>query len=305
MRLGNFDPELGFLKHWTAAMGYSASQENFFSLLPESRPPWAQFVFSASTQGLLVALLLWVRLLHPEVLLAPEHTFRSVQLVSTPVPVNHEPQPPRVLAQPALVAHLDPPTDALRLPAPQPRPPVRMEDVPVPTVSIAVKKPDVIPVDMKPAIPKPPVRINVFSQGSSQAPTIARAPSQVQTGGFGDPNGIPAKANSGKAVNIAQAGSFDLPSGPGYGNGTGGAKGVRGAVASSGFGNSVGTGDNTQRVSASPGTVQQTGFGDAAPVLASGHSHSAETAATRMVPAEILSKPTPTYTEEARNLRIQ
>ena len=124
---------------------------------------------------------------------------------------------------------------------------MKVEDDPAPTVRIAPKKPDLLPVNSAPVIPKQAVKTNVFSTGSSAAPTIARAPSQVQTGGFGDPNGIPAKASQGKAVNIAARGSFDLPSGPGYGNGTGGAKGVPGVVVSSGFGNGTATPDNRPR----------------------------------------------------------
>ena len=51
-------------------------------------------------QAPVVALLIWVRLLYPSVVSPPEHTFRSVQLVSTPVPVNHQPQPVRHLRSP-------------------------------------------------------------------------------------------------------------------------------------------------------------------------------------------------------------
>jgi TonB family protein len=143
--------------------------------------------------------------------------------------------------------------------------------------------------------------MNTFSTGSSATPTIARAPSQVQTGGFGDPNGIPAKAGQGKAVNIAATGSFDLPSGPGSGNGTGGAKGVPGVVASSGFGNGTATTENRPRAN----TVQASGFASAdVPAAPTVRSHAAESAA-RAIPAEILSKPTPIYTQEARNLKIE
>ena len=118
------------------------------------------------------------------------------------------------------------------------------------------------------------MKTNVFSTGSSATPTIARAPSQVQTGGFGDPNGIPAKASQGKAVNIAALGSFDLPSGPGYGNGTGGAKGVPGVVVSSGFGNGTATPANRPRAA---GTVQPSGFASAdVPAPPTVHSHAAE-----------------------------
>jgi TonB family protein len=281
-------------------MSYSASQESLFSLLPKARTPWSEFVFSTGAQVVAVAFLVWVRLLYPTVVSPPDHSFRSVELVSTPVPVNHQPQP---LPQKALlVANLDPPTTALRLPAPQPKTAVKVEDAPVPTVSIAPKKLEPLPVNSAPVIPKQAVKTNVFSTGSSATPTIARAASQVQTGGFGDPNGLPAKANQGKAVNIAALGSFDLPSGPGYGNGTGGAKGVPGVVASSGFGNGTATADSRAHAQAS---VQQSGFGDAdVPAPPTVRAHPAE-ATARVVPAEILSKPTPIYTQEARSLRIE
>jgi TonB family protein len=287
-------------------MGFSASQPAPFSLLPQARRPWREFVFSFGTQGLAIAVFVCVPLLHPELLRPPTHDYHVVVgLVPTPAPVNHAPQPLRVLPQKTvLVARLDPPPTALRLPAAQPKP-KRAEDAPAPEVSIAPKKLDSLPPTAGPIIPKQLVRTNTFSTGSSAPQTIARAPQQVQTGGFGDPNGVPAKANEGKAVNIAALGSFDMPSGVGSGNGTGGANGVKGVVASSGFGNGVATGDGSGRVSASRGTVRQAGFGDSdVPAPPTVHSRPAETAA-KMTPAEILSKPTPIYTSEARSLHIQ
>jgi len=284
-------------------MSYSASQEPLFSLLPKARTPWTEFVFSTGTQALAIAFLAWVRLLYPTVVSPPEHTFRSVQLVSTPVPVNHRPQPLPELPKPTVVARVEAPDNALRLPAPRAKAPAKVEDVKAPTVSIAAKKLDPLPLNSAPLIPKQAVKTNVFSTGSSATPTIARAPSQVQTGGFGDPNGIPAKAGQGKAVNIAARGSFDLPSGPGYGNGTGGAKGVPGVVASAGFGNGTATGNSRARVSTS--AVQSGGFASAdVPAAPTVRSQSAEPA-SRALPAEILSKPTPIYTQEAKTLRIE
>jgi len=285
------------------AMGYSAPQETLFSLLPKTRTPWTEFVFSSGAQALLVAFLIWMRVLHPTFITPPEHTFRSIQLVSTPVPVNHQPQPVRHLQSPPVIAKLDPPVEALRLPAPQPKPRVKVEDTPAPTVSITPKKLEPLPVNA-PVIPKQGVKTNVFSTGSSATPTVALAASKVQSGGFGDPNGIPAKPNQGKAVNIAAAGSFDLPSGPGSGNGTGGAKGVPGVVASAGFGNGTAIADNRVRPAAQR-TVQQGGFGDAdvaAPPTV--RARPAEVAA-RVVPAEIIYKPTPAYTQEAKGLKIE
>jgi TonB family protein len=281
-------------------MGSAVPQSGLFSLLPERKPPWIEFTFSTGTQALVVALFVWVSLLHPEVLSTPEHDYRVVTLVSTPVPVNHEPQP---LRKPIVVARAESRPEVLHVPAADPKP--RVEDVPAPTVKIASKKLDPLPLANKPVIPRQLVKTNVFSTGSSATPTIAKAPSQVQTGGFGDPNGVPARATDGKPVNIAQFGSFDLPAGGGYGNGTGGAKGARGVVASSGFGNGVTTGDNSGQVSASRGTVRQGGFGDAdVPAPPTVRSRPAE-AAAKTIPAEIVSKPVPIYTDEARSMKIQ
>jgi TonB family protein len=283
-------------------MSSSVSQETLFSLLPKTRTPWTEFAFSAGAQAIAIALLVWVRMVFPAIVSSPQRTFHSFQLVSTPVPVNHQPQPLRELPRPVLVANLDSTINALRLPLPQPKAPVKVEDDSAPTVRIALNKPDPLPLNSAPVIPKQAVKTNVFSTSSSATPTIARAASQVQTGGFGDPNGVPAKANQGKLVNVAALGSFDLPSRPGYGNGTGSAKGVPGVVASSGFGNGTATAESRVRVS---GTVQPSGFASAdVPAPPTVRSHPAETAA-RVVPAEILSKPTPAYTQEARTLRIE
>jgi TonB family protein len=123
----------------------------------------------------------------------------------------------------------------------------------------------------------------------------------VQTGGFGDPNGVPARTTQTRAVNIAQAGGFDLPTGPGYGNGTGGANGARGVVASAGFGSGVAV----QTRSSPRGTVHQAGFGDAdVPAPPTVQARPAAPTA-KITPAEIISKPSPIYTPEARAKHIE
>src|SRR5712671_7709801 len=286
-----------------STQGFSARSQSLFSLLPESKAPWTEFAFSFGTQSVAIALLLGVRLLQPSVLETRDNNYRAIQLVPTPAPVNHQPQPVRLLHEPVTVARLDPAPEALRLPVAQPRP--KTEVAPAPEVRIAPKKLDPLPPNVTPVIPRQAVRTNVFSTGSSAAPTIARAPQKVQTGGFGDPNGIPAKASEGKAVNIAQFGSYDLPAGPGKGNGTGGANGVRGVVASAGFGNGVATGDNSGRISASRGTVRQGGFGDADVVTPSQAKSKSPEPLSKTVPAEITFKPRPVYTEEGRRLKVE
>lgn len=272
-----------------------------FSPLPKWKAPWHQFVLSYGVQAVIIAILVWIPVLHPEILEPPKKDYHAIELVPTPVPENHTPQ--RQLPRPVLQAKLDPPpSSAMRLPAPQPQPKPKLEDAPVPEVKIAAKKLDQVPTST-PAIPKQIVRTNIFSTGSSAPQTIERPPQQVQTGGFGDPNGVPARATQTRAVNIAQSGGFDMPTGPGYGNGTGGAKGVRGVVASTGFGGGVAVG-NARTSSAA--TVRSAGFGDAdVPAPPTVQSRPAPSAAAKLIPAEILSKPVPIYTDEARSKRIE
>jgi TonB family protein len=248
-------------------------------------------------QALAVALLIWMRFALPAVVSPPAQNSHLVVLVNTPPPVNHRPQPV-VRIQAPLIASLD--SSALRLPAPQPKRAAKAEEE-APPVNIAPKKVEPLPINSAPIIPKEAVRTNVFLAGSSATPTVARAPAQVQTGGFGDPNGIPAKVGQSKPANIAAVGSFDLPSRPGNGNGTGGAKGVAGVVASSGFGSGTAIADSRPRPQT---TVQSTAF-SSADVPASPTVRTRPAEAARSVPPEILTKPIPNYTQEARNLRIE
>lgn len=273
-----------------------------FSSLPKWRAPWSEFFLSYGTQAVIIAILVWIPVLHPEILEPPKKDYHAIELVPTPVPVNHEPQ--RQLPRPVLAAKLepiDPPPTALRLPAPAPQPKPKVEDAPAPEVKIAARKPEPIPATNAPVIPRT-IKTGDFSTGSSAPQTIQRAPEKVQTGGFGDPNGVPARTTQTQAVNIAQAGGFDMPTGPGYGNGTGGANGARGVVASTGFGNGVAVGSARTTTA---GTVKQAGFGNADVPAATVQSRAAQSAAAKVVPAEILSKPTPIYTDEARTKRIE
>ncbi|MFL6444440.1 MAG: energy transducer TonB [Candidatus Sulfotelmatobacter sp.] len=268
-----------------------------FSPLPKWRAPWHEFVLSYGVQVVVIGILIWIPVLHPEVIEGPKKDYHAIELVPTPVPVNHEPQ--RQLRTP-VIAKLEPPPAALRLPAPQPK--LNAEVPRPPEVKIAEKKLEPVPTPA-PVIPKQIVRTNVFSTGSSAPQTIEKAPEKVQTGGFGDPNGVPARTTQTRAVNIAQSGGFDMPSGPGSGNGTGGANGVRGVVASTAFGSGVATGNAR---SSGQAAVHQAGFGDAdvaAPPTV--QSRPAAQAAARIIPAEIISKPVPAYTPEARSQRIE
>ena len=255
--------------------------------------------------------LAWVGVLHPEVLAPPKHDYHAIALVTTPVPVNHQPAPVRVFKHPEVTPPkpspepVTPPVEALRLPPEVRHTRVVQNDPPAaPKIDMAANKMPQLAANA-PVIPRHLVKTNVFSTGSSATPTLAAAPKNVQTGGFGDPNGVPAKESHGKPVNIASLGSYDLPTGPGYGNGTGGAHGARGVVASAGFGNGIATGDGSGNSNTTRGTVRAGGFGDAEPVATTSNRAKPAETAPRMTPAEIVSKPTPVYTEEARKQRIE
>jgi len=272
-----------------------------FSLLPHKRPPWTQFLISLGTHSAAIFVVLWVGVVHLQVL--PQAPDRHYVPLVTSIPANLKPAPIRVIKSPTLV---EPSPEALRLPA-EVRREKQAEALPVaPKVVMAATQPEPLPTNA-PIIPRQLVKTDVFSTGSSAKPTIAAVPQKVQTGGFGDPNGVPSTENSGKPVNIAQLGSFDQPSGLGNGNGTAGAKGARGVVASAGFGNGTAIGDGTGTVNTTRGNaiVQHAGFGDAVPVVVPIRTKHAENAASKTLSAEIISKPSPIYTDEARKLHIE
>jgi TonB family protein len=281
----------------------SQASQLTLGLLPETRAPWEKFVFSYGVQSLVLTFFVVAALLHPEILVMPVHDYHFVSLVNTPPPVPQKPAPVRNFPTPKIAEMVTPRPEALRVPAELRPPKKEVPEVQAPKVELAAKL-EPIP-DVKPAIPKQLVRTNVFSTGSSATPTMAANPQKVQTGGLGDPHGVPARENNGRPITIAQFGSFDMPAGPGYGNGTGGAKGARGVVASAGFGSGVATGDNSGRVSASRGTVRQGAFGDADVVTAPQPRSRVPEPVVKTIPAEITFKPRPVYTEEGRRLKVE
>ena len=277
------------------------SESALFSLLPSKRPPLIQFSLSLLTHSLAIFAVVWLGVLHLEILPQPESSYRFIPLLTKP-PVSLKPASLRVIS-PAVI---NPKLDSLRLPLEARREKQATEFPVAPKVAMATAKPEVLATG-QPPIPRQLVKTNVFASGSSATPTLAAAPARVQTGGFGDPNGVPARENNAKPVNVAQVGSFDLPSGPGYGNGSAGERGTRGTVASAGFGSSTATGDGSGSKNATRGNglVKPAGFGDVAAIAATTHPKPIENAALKTVSAEIISKPNPVYTEEARKLRIE
>jgi TonB family protein len=135
-------------------------------------------------------------------------------------------------------------------------------------------------------------------------PVTAKRPTEkVQTGGFGSPEGLPGRASDESARNVPKLGSFGLPVGPGVGNGTGGYHGIQGVVTTVGFGAGlagVGTGRGTPAPPITTGGFEKMNLAASLPAKSLPVPPPSD-----IQPVEIISKPTPVYTEEARQLRIQ
>ena len=141
--------------------------------------------------------------------------------------------------------------------------------------------------------------------GSSVTPTVNAAVQKVQTGGFGDPNGLQGTGKQGAKLYAAQTGSFEMPAGPGQGNGSGGAKGIKGTVASADFGNGIATGGNGDGRSNGRGSGVATGGFGSEQVVHGGPKIVAADSGPPTSSVEITYKPQPVYTDEARSLKLE
>jgi len=275
--------------------------------LPDNRIRRSAFAISSSVQLALAVVLISLPLFFPEHLslrMVYQVTPVEAPLTEVPVraehPVAHpksEPIPVRPV-EPIRVAKLFAPQPLI---APKPKAPERRNsDAPKLDPVLAPAKFNISMAE--PERPREPVKTGLLNTGSSAEPTLKAAAEKVQTGGFGDPQGFAGGAPDAKHGNVARVGSFELPSGPGYGNGTGGASGARGTVASAGFGNGVAT---PAAVTGPRGAVQSGGFGSVEITPAAKSSPKQSEEAPAIQPVVILSKSNPVYTVEARKLGIE
>ncbi len=219
---------------------------------------------------------------------------KQIPVTAPPIPkVVHPPLPVPEVKQP----ETPPPVLAKAEPVkPIPQPPV-VKPVEKPVVALNNFSAPNVPA---PAPPKPTVKTDVFANAPVKHPTVEAQ--KVQTGGFGDENGFRGQTTETTALNAPKLGSFDKASGPGNGNGSGGAKGAPGVVANAGFGSQVAASGNGTTPG---GGVRSGGFGDAHTALPGGGAPAKGNAAAAMVPVEVLDKPQPQYTSEARDLKIE
>jgi TonB family protein len=231
-----------------------------------------------------------------EVQLPPKPPVIRARALPKPPPLEEPPQP-----EPVRVAKLIAPRPFAALkPKPVEVPEVKPPEVPRINQALTEAKFEAPP---EPVRPREPVKTGNLATGSAAPATVNKPIDQVQTGGFGDPKGLPGDSNPNKRANIGHFGSPALPPGPGYGNGTGGANGVRGTVASSGFGNGVAIAP-TSPAGPARSSVQSGGFQTASADAVAPKPKQADTVSA-VQEVIILDKPKPLYTDEARNLHIE
>jgi len=262
-------------------------------LLPEGKKRWGSFGAGLGLECVALTALIILPLLMPQKFEAVQHYW--VTPLETPVIEAWKPQPPPkpvVVKKEVIKPVVKPPEPkVVEIPKPKIIDPVISSPV-VKRTQRTVKAPDM--TEVAKAFPDPTPTL-----GSSALPTLRKPRAEVQTGGFGDPNGVPTNNRTDHNVNIAQAGGFDMPTGPGKGNGTGGAKGAQGVVASTGFGNGIASGSPG---GGGHGVVQQGTF-DVKVADAPKVRQTAASSNTK--PVDILFVPKPAYTDEGRMKKIE
>jgi TonB family protein len=277
------------------------------AMLPEGESRWQRLGVSAIAQIVILTFFVALPLFFPERL----KTALNMQVVPLAMPVTEVPvAPPPATPKPKVAPAPKPVVvEEVKLNPKQPHIFLQQKVLKPKVEKLEVKAPDLAPAPVleakfidntnQPKRPREEVKINNLNSGSAAAPTVNMAVQKVQTGGFGDPNGLPGKGNPNKTTNVNRLGSPALPGGPGYGNGTGGDKGVRGVVASTGFGNGVANPPQSGK----QGVVQSSGFADQTVVADAPKKKAAADSGTSQV--DILSKPRPQYTAEGRALKLE
>ncbi|HTR25039.1 MAG TPA: energy transducer TonB [Terriglobales bacterium] len=281
------------------------NREFKLGILPEKKWDWRTFAASYGFVTACAAFLCFFGIFMPDTLkiamnyhvteIVPRPSLRSEKIRKLPPKVQAKLLPPdRTFEAPKIIV----PREVVT-------PKVKPQEVEPPKVAMN----NFMPAALKttPGGARPMLIHTGDFQGSSVTPTVNAPIEKVQTGGFGDPNGLKPNANSkpgGKL--IAQvAGSFDMPVGPGQGNGSGGTKGIKGTVASANFGDGIATpGHGDGRSGGQGHAVQTSGFGAQEVAQNTPHVQRMDSGPTSTA-VEITDKPNPVYTAEARGLKIE
>ena len=290
---------------WKQAIGTKSIPARL-ELLPEAASRWGRMGVSASVQIALLLFCLLMPLVYPDKIKVALN-LQIVPLASPVIEVPVAPPPPKIkprvqpAPKPEVVEQvkLNPKQPHIFLQAMALQPKIAKLDAKAPELNPVFEAAKMETSANQPKRPKDEVKVGNLSNGSAAPATVNLPVQKVQTGGFGEVNGLPGKGNPNKMTNVNRQGLPALPGGPGYGNGTGGDKGVRGTVVSTGFGN----GTAIPPPSGKHGTVQTSGFGNQ--TVADAPKKKAASAENATTPVDILDKPRPEYTAEGRRLKLE
>jgi TonB family protein len=303
-------------------MNRIVTQSLFSSQVAETRS-WQSYLTSGVVHVILITLLLMVTVPAVKEITKPEQHFTLL----APVPEYKPKVVPRPIVRP------QPPLKremlVKQVPKPEIRPPVVKPPEPkpelmakAPEIKMSAPAPEGKIPDAKiqaPPPPKPEIHTGVFN--TQEQAKAAPKPNNVKVGGFGDPNGARPADSQLSRMQMARLGGFDMPNGEtpaggggraqnggvhasGFGDSTGvvGGTGTHGTIQTGGFGS--GDSGGVPGGTGTHGTVRSSGFGDSTAAAPSTPAQ-ARPAAPATTPVEILYKPKPAYTQEAKDLRLE
>ena len=282
------------------------------AMLPDGDSRAKRVGISAIVQVVLVGFLLVLPLIFPEQMkTALKYSYTELAQPVTEIPVAPPPPPPKIARIKAPDPVTPPPEAVLNPKQPHIFTTPKLTQPTLKVAKVDAKAPEINQVfeaakientnNNQPKRPRDEVKVGTMSSGNATPATVKAPVEQVQTGGFGTTDGLQGKGNPNAHLIVNGQGLTTLPNGAGYGNGTGGDKGIRGTVASTGFGNGTA---NPPPSGGKKGSVQSGGFGEVstaaeAPKKKSGNDGPADTAVV------VLDKPRPEYTAEGRSLKLE
>ncbi len=263
-------------------MPMTYSPETTFGLLPEPEGRSVGFITSSLVNLTVLAVVLYVGMTARQVI---ERHYEMTELV---VPAKAPPEmkikrppklPPPVIEHPKLQLELQP--KQIELPKPKPEPkPVQMEaKVNLPVIRA---KPQMVNL-----APQPKAALAAAMPAQNNQVKASTAPVH-----FGDTFGVTPNPNATRPATIAAIGNP-------YGGMQGPAVAPHGVVGSTGIGNGLKAGSN---VAGNYGKVASAGIPAMTAVVEPPKPVAAQVQSTEV---EVLSKPAPLYTSEAKQLRVQ
>ncbi len=190
---------------WKRALGNNNRVPARLEMLPDAKPRWNLYGASAAIQTALLLFLLMIPLLYPERLRYAMHY--DVMPLATPLtevpiaPPPPKPKPTKPKIEPLkpkqeVVPQPDPPK-VVKIPTPKFEQPILVKpkklEVKAPEINKAFEEAKLAVNTAAPKRPKDDVKLdNLSTSTGSAAPATLNLPvNKVQTGGFGDENGLP------------------------------------------------------------------------------------------------------------------